>query len=482
MSTAAKKDGTSYWICVAIWLILSFAGWFLPPVGPVTAFGMKVIFIFVGLMFGWICLDLIYPSFMSIILVALASGEAAKTFFYAGFSSEIVVVIIVLTSFIAYANKVGLDNYIAQKFIRIRFLQGHPWLFVTAFMVLIYVLGLMIDIYPAIFLLWPVTYQICDEAGFEHAGKFSSYMCFAITFISGLGMLSKPFSPWSLIGVNALDAFMGDGFTINYSLFTLYMFLISMVIIACYLLIGKMMRLDLSPLKNYRVPEQKVVLTHEQKIGAVFFIAFFVMMYLPSLLPAEWTLTKFLNQMGLLGVGAILLIFLGVARKKGEKLCQVDKLAQNAVPWQIVFLMVSNAVIGAEISNADTGLIKGINVVFAPLEGLSPIMFYIVLILLYGLVTQFVHNVVLLAVFTPVALQFGTLVGANPITVTFIGIVILSTALATAGASSRSGLVFANTEWIAPKWAYFLGILGVVMTMVIYAVVGVPLANVMFPV
>lgn len=129
MSTAAKKDGTSYWIRVAIWLILSFAGWFLPPVGPVTAFGMKVIFIFVGLMFGWICLDLIYPSFMSIILVALASGEAAKTFFYAGFSSEIVVVIIVLTSFIAYANKVGLDNYIAQKFIRIRFLQGHPWLF-----------------------------------------------------------------------------------------------------------------------------------------------------------------------------------------------------------------------------------------------------------------------------------------------------------------------------------------------------------------
>lgn len=255
MSNVAKKDGASYWIRVAIWLILSFAGWLTPAVGPVTDYGMKILFIFVGLMFGWICLDLIYPSFLSVVLVAIASGEPASTFFYAGFSSEIVVVIIVLTTFIAYANKVGLDNYIAQKFIRIRFLQGHPWLFVTAFMVLIYVLGLMIDIYPAIFLLWPVTYQICDEAGFEHAGKFSSYMCFAITFISGLGMLSKPFSPWSLIGVNALDTFMGAGFTINYSLFTLYMFLISMVIIACYLLIGKMMRLDLSPLKNYRVPE-----------------------------------------------------------------------------------------------------------------------------------------------------------------------------------------------------------------------------------
>ena len=153
MSNVAKKDGASYWIRVAIWLILSFAGWLTPAVGPVTDYGMKILFIFVGLMFGWICLDLIYPSFLSVVLVAIASGEPASTFFYAGFSSEIVVVIIVLTTFIAYANKVGLDNYIAQKFLCIRFMQGRPWLFVTVFMLLIYVLGLMVSIYPTIFLL-----------------------------------------------------------------------------------------------------------------------------------------------------------------------------------------------------------------------------------------------------------------------------------------------------------------------------------------
>lgn len=66
MSNVAKKDGASYWIRVAIWLILSFAGWLTPAVGPVTDYGMKILFIFVGLMFGWICLDLIYPSFLSV--------------------------------------------------------------------------------------------------------------------------------------------------------------------------------------------------------------------------------------------------------------------------------------------------------------------------------------------------------------------------------------------------------------------------------
>ena len=87
MASAAKKDGVSYWIRVAIWIALSFMGWFLPAIDPITSFGMKVLGIFVGLMWGWICLDLIYPSFLSIILIAIASGGAAKTFFYAGFSS-----------------------------------------------------------------------------------------------------------------------------------------------------------------------------------------------------------------------------------------------------------------------------------------------------------------------------------------------------------------------------------------------------------
>ena len=144
--------------------------------------------------------------------------------------------------------------------------------------------------------------------------------------------------------------------------------------------------------------------------------------------------------------------------------------------------MVGNAVIGSALSSEQAGIIAWINSIFGPMvQGLSPIMFYVVLILIYGITTQFVHNLVLLTIFTPVALNFGTMVGANPVTITFIGLVILSAALATAGASSRSGLVFGNSEWIAPKWAYTLGIGSVVLVMIAYALIGVPLANIMFP-
>lgn len=70
----------------------------------------------------------------------------------------------------------------------------------------------LINIYATIFLLWSVMYKICDGAGFERGGKFSSYMCLAINFISGLRMVSKPFDAWYLIGFGALTNFMGKAF------------------------------------------------------------------------------------------------------------------------------------------------------------------------------------------------------------------------------------------------------------------------------
>ena len=110
MSQVAKKDGASYWLRVVLWIGLSLFGWFVPAVDPITPFGMRVASIFIGMMFGWICLDLIYPSFFAIVLLALASGKTAQTFFFGGFGSEIVVMIIILTTFCAFFNKVGLDN------------------------------------------------------------------------------------------------------------------------------------------------------------------------------------------------------------------------------------------------------------------------------------------------------------------------------------------------------------------------------------
>ncbi len=328
----------------------------------------------------------------------------------------------------------------------------------------------------------PITYAICNEVGYEKRSAFAGYMLFAVTYICGLGMISKPFDAWSLIGLNALTQHV-PGYSVNFMLYTVYMLIVCVVFIVTFLLIGKfVLKIDTEPLKNRKAEATKLDLNYEQKLAIVLMAAFLVIMYASSMLPKDWVLTVALNRLGLIGVSAIFLVIIGVWRHNGQKVADVAELAKIGVPWSIVFLMVGNCVVASGIKSADAGIVKWLATVLGPMvSDLSPILFYVALIVLYGVATQLVHNVVLLSIFNPIALTLGDLVGANPVLTCFIGIVMLSVALATAGASSRSGLVFGNTEWIDPKHAYLLGVSSVVIVMIAYAAIGIPLALIMFP-
>ena len=61
-----------------------------------------------------------------------------------------------------------------------------------------------------------------------------------------------------------------------------------------------------------------------------------------------------------------------------------------------------------------------------------------------------------------------------------IGMIVLSSALMTPAASTRSGLVFSNV-WIDKKMAYLLGFLAVLLTGIAMFLIGIPLGNIMFP-
>lgn len=485
MNNASKGQ---YWTKVIIMFCLFFCGWFIPEGKIITSLGMKVVGIFAGMMFGWIFLDLVYPSFLGLLVLALAGfGESTKAVFGLGFGAELIILVILFGTFSAYMNKVGLSDTLAKWFLTRKIIQGKPWLFIFLFFVLTYVLGIMIDIYPTIFLLWPVCYKICEDLGYEKRSAFTSYLCFSVPFISGLGMVAKPFSIWCLPGLNALKE--ATGLTVNYTMYTFFMTIVSLITIVVFMAAAKyLLRLDVSKLEEGKYNVGQIDYTHEQKIASIFVIALFVIMYAPSILPDNWWIAVLLNKLDTIGRLVSLLIVLGIVRtsggegKKLKKLADVADLASSGVPFNMVFLLAATQVLGAAVKAPEAGITPWIGATFAPMmQGLSPVFFYLVLCIMYGIATQFVHNLVLLVMLTPIAIQFGTMVGANPIVITFLGLLMLSAALATPGASSRSGLVYANDEYIHPQKAYLLGLVALLATLV-GTVIFIPLALVMFPV
>ena len=127
------------------------------------------------------------------------------------------------------------------------------------------------------------------------------------------------------------------------------------------------------------------------------------------------------------------------------------------------------------------GIIEAMTNTWTPLlSNLPPFLFYAAVFLLAVVITQFVHNVVLLAVMTPIMTTLGVSIGANPIIITLGLILAIMAALATPGASSRAAMVFGNTEWIAPKDAYIFGIWSVISGYIIILTLGIPLGMILF--
>lgn len=54
----AKAQKKTYWIHVAIVAIFMFGFRFIPAPAPITSYGMQILGIFIGLVYGWSCCEL----------------------------------------------------------------------------------------------------------------------------------------------------------------------------------------------------------------------------------------------------------------------------------------------------------------------------------------------------------------------------------------------------------------------------------------
>ncbi len=59
MSTTVNKKKRNEYIHIAIMLVITFGVGFLPPFGQITEIGMKVLGCFLGIVYGWIFIEVV---------------------------------------------------------------------------------------------------------------------------------------------------------------------------------------------------------------------------------------------------------------------------------------------------------------------------------------------------------------------------------------------------------------------------------------
>ena len=61
-----------YWMHSFISLALMFGFGFLPPIEPITAMGMKVLGAFLGLLYGWMFIEVGWPSLFGVLALSMS--------------------------------------------------------------------------------------------------------------------------------------------------------------------------------------------------------------------------------------------------------------------------------------------------------------------------------------------------------------------------------------------------------------------------
>ena len=108
----AKKNRKSY-INIAIMFALMLGVGYLPPIAQITPLGMKVLGVFLGLIYGWCFIDLLWTSVLGIFALGLTGYTTVLGALTEGFSNSAVIIVFICLAFSHCLNVIGVSESVA---------------------------------------------------------------------------------------------------------------------------------------------------------------------------------------------------------------------------------------------------------------------------------------------------------------------------------------------------------------------------------
>ena len=140
-STPKRFSAPAYYLHTVVCLLIMFGFGQLPPVEPLTPLGMNLIGIFLGVLYGWVCIEIVWPSLAGLLALMLIGGMKPMMLLNKSFGDPVVQMMFFIFVFCATISHYGLSKFISLWFITRKFVAGRPWVFTYTFLGSIFILG-----------------------------------------------------------------------------------------------------------------------------------------------------------------------------------------------------------------------------------------------------------------------------------------------------------------------------------------------------
>ena len=452
--TTKKKPDFLYFVHSAICLAIMFGVGRIPPLEPLTPLGMNLVGVFLGVLYGWIFIDIIWPSIAGLLALMLVGGMKPVALLNKSFGDPIVVMMFFIFVFCATINYYGLSKFISLWFITRRAVAGRPWLFTYTFLVSIMILGGLTSASPAAVIGWSILYGICDVCGYRKGEGYPTMMVFGTVYAAQVGMSLIPFKQAALTVMGAYETMSGTH--IDYAKYMLIALIICALCSLLFLLVGRyIFRPDISKLENLNVgtltTEQNLTLSGVQKTVLGFLFALVALLLIPAFLPADLAVVRFLKSIGNTGICMFLVGLMCFIKVDGSPLLRFKAMVDDGVAWGIIFILATVQPLSGAMANPESGITPFLMSVLEPLFGAgSPLFFALCMGLLATILTQFITNGAVGVALMPVIFSYCTNMNAGPELAVIMVVMGVHLAFLTPAASSSAALLHGN-EWASTK-------------------------------
>lgn len=95
---------------------------------------MKVLGVFLGIIYGWCFIALDWPSMVALLSLAIIGYDSGTNLLYSGWSFQILPQLILCFLLAEAISQTNLTDYISNKLLSFKLLQGKPYLLLAGIM------------------------------------------------------------------------------------------------------------------------------------------------------------------------------------------------------------------------------------------------------------------------------------------------------------------------------------------------------------
>lgn len=463
--------------------------WFAPAMAPITPIGMKVVGIFLGMVFLWSTVDSTWPSLLGLTLLGLTGLEGNG---YAGMKAVAMqaygadTVILVLLGMVLFGSieYLGVTKYIARWFVTRKIVNGRPYGFILMFFLACYFLSALTSPVISLLIVWSIGIELLESFGIRRDEPLWAAFNFGVFFVSTIGQPMLPFKGAQLVVLSAYSKASGD--TMAFGPWILFNFIMSMILIGLFLLgMRFIFRVDVSKLQNisveYFANDPLPPLNISQKLVLADLVAYIAMILAPGMLPKTVPGMKFLASLGVVGVTSLCIVVLMVILVGGKQVLPFQQVASKQINWGVYFLVAAAVYAAGSLSKPETGVNEFLIKYLTPiLGGHSEFVFGLIMLIVALLLTNFANNAAMAVLLMPVILAFTGQMGVNPVPyVAGVGMLVF-VAMLTPSASPHAGMMHGRPDVISKADIYKYGVPASIVALLLYVTLGMKIAHILF--